>query len=154
MADPYGHGMTAAEADQLSTRMSRDVGEPSGLVLNVYGDLRQGGCVLRIVVRAEQQFPEAGQQDPDVSLSAAAVTSVHGGKTRGEGLSSGRRQLLTLLTLSSASAPELAGAHGVYLLRSGGERLASSSSHALVDGKAMASVVALPSAIRPGEAPW
>ncbi len=33
-----------------------------------------------LVVRAEQQFQAAGQQDPDVSLSAAAVTAVHRGK--------------------------------------------------------------------------
>jgi len=49
--------------------------QPYGLILDFDGYIRQGGRVLPVVVRAEQQFQAAGQQDPDVSLSAAAVTA-------------------------------------------------------------------------------
>ena len=59
--------------------------EPVGLVADFYGDHRQGGSVLPSVVRAEQQFQATGQQDPDVSPGAAAVTAVHSGKRPGEG---------------------------------------------------------------------
>jgi len=40
------------------------------------GYLRQGGRVLPVVMRAEQQFQGIGQQDPDVSPGAAAVTAI------------------------------------------------------------------------------
>jgi hypothetical protein len=35
--------------------------------------------VLPVMMRAEQQLQAIGQQGPDVSLRAAAVTAVHGG---------------------------------------------------------------------------
>ena len=131
----------------MSTPRSGSVGEPAGLVMDVYGHLRQGGCMLPVVVRAEQQFQETGEQDPNISLSATAITAIHGREPRDGRLSSGRGVLFILFALGPAPSPELAGAHDLYLPRSGGERLASSPSHALVNGKAMASVVALPSAI-------
>jgi hypothetical protein len=66
---------------RISVRMSRrNACEPSGLVLDFGGYLRQCGRVLPVVVRAEQQFQAAGEQDPNVSLSAAPVTAVHGSK--------------------------------------------------------------------------
>ena len=139
-------------AVNVTTRISGNAGEPSGLVLDFHGNLCQRGCVLSIVMRAEQQFQAAGEQNPDISLSTAAITAIHGCEA-GEELRSRRRQFLIVLPLSSASGPEPACAHGVYLSWSGGERLVSSPSRALVNGKAMASVVALPSAIAPpGEA--
>jgi hypothetical protein len=57
--------------------------EPSGHALDVEGCPRQSGSVLPIVVRAEQQFQIAGQQDPDVSPGTAAVASVRRGKRFG-----------------------------------------------------------------------
>src|SRR5580700_4845600 len=58
--------------------------EPFGLVADCDGNLRQGGRVLPVMMRAEQQFQAAGQQDPDVSPGAAALAAVRGGKRPGE----------------------------------------------------------------------
>ena len=93
--------------------------EPVGLVVDVDGDLRQGGRVLPVVMRAEQQLQAVGEQYPDVSLGAAAVTAIHGGKRRGQA-AVGR---LALLLPISASGPEFASAQDDHLLRSTGSAL-------------------------------
>ena len=78
-----------------------------GLILDFDGYIRQGGRVLPVVVRAEQQFQAAGQQDPDVGLSAAAVTAVLSGEPPAVG-SSSRRRALALRTPVPASGPKCA----------------------------------------------
>src|SRR5262249_50466780 len=60
--------------------LGRCAHEPFGLVLDFDGYLRQGGRVLPIVMRAEQQFQAIGEQNPDISPGAAAVTAVDRGK--------------------------------------------------------------------------
>ena len=110
-----GPGELAAEPDPLRRRAR----EPVGLVVDAHGDLRQGGRVLPVVMRAEQQLKAVGEQHPDVSLSAAAVTAVHGGKRRGQA-PVGR---LALLLPISASGPEFASAQDDHLLRSPGSAL-------------------------------
>src|SRR6187399_13681 len=63
--------------------LRRGAGEPQGLVLDLDGDLGQGARMLPVVVGTEQQFQTAGQQHPDIGLSTAAVTAVHGGQCPG-----------------------------------------------------------------------
>ena len=50
--------------------------ELCGFVVDFDGYLRQRGRILPVVMRAEQKFQEIGEQDPDVSPGAAAVTAV------------------------------------------------------------------------------
>jgi hypothetical protein len=75
------------------------------------------------VMRAEQQLQAVGEQGPDVSLGAAAVTAVHGGKRPGK--APFRR--LALLRPVSASRPEFASAQDDHLLRSRGSALLKST---------------------------
>jgi len=84
------------------------IGQPHGLIVDFDGYIRQGGRVLPVVVPAEQQFQAAGQQDPDVSLSAAPVAAVHGGEPPDASSSSGRRRVLALRTAVPVSGPESA----------------------------------------------
>jgi hypothetical protein len=93
--------------------------EPVGLVVDVHGDLRQGGRVLPVVVRAEQQLQTVWEQGPDVSLGAAAVTAVPGGKRPGKG----PVRRLALLLPVSASGPEFASAQDDHLLWVAGIRV-------------------------------
>jgi len=102
------------------------------------GYLRQRGRILPVVMRAEQQFQEIGEQDADVSPGTAAVTVVCGGQRPGENLGSVRYLALPLAL--RASGPEFASAHDVHLSQSSAF---STPSHATVNGKAMVSVVAL-----------
>ena len=74
-----------AHFPQRPDPLRRSAREPVGLVVDAHGDLRQGGRVLPVVMRAEQQLQAVGEQGPDVSLGAAAVTAVHGGKRPGQG---------------------------------------------------------------------
>ncbi len=97
--------------------------EPVGLVVDAHGDLRQSGRVLPVVMRAEQQLQAVWEQGPDVSLGAAAVTAVPGGKRPGKGPV---RRLAPLLPVS-ASGPELASAQDDHLPRSPGSALLKST---------------------------
>src|ERR1700733_4962338 len=90
-----------ARFPQRPDPLRRSAREPVGLVVDVHGDLRQGGRVLPVVMRAEQQLQAVGEQGPDVSLGTAAVTAVHGGKRPGKGAV---RHLAPLLPVS-ASGP-------------------------------------------------
>jgi hypothetical protein len=112
--------------------------ELSGFVVDFDGYLRQRGRILPVVMCTEQQFQESGEQDPDVSPGAAAVTAVCGGQRGGEGLGSVR--FLALLLALRASGPEFASAHDVHLPQSSAF---STPSRAAVNGKTMVSVVAL-----------
>src|SRR5690349_1998243 len=103
--------------------LCRRAREPVGLVVDAHGDLRQGGRVLPVVMRAEQQLQAVGEQGPDVSLGAAAVTAVHAGKR--PGTAPVRR--LALLRPVSASGPEFASAQDDHLLRSRGSALLKST---------------------------
>jgi hypothetical protein len=83
--------------------------ELSGFVVDLDGDLHQLGRILPVVVRAEHQFQEIGEQDPDISPGTAAVTAVCDGQDLGS-----IRFIAFLLTLRSSS-PEFASAHDVHL---------------------------------------
>src|ERR1700722_9944448 len=111
-----------ARFPQRPDSLRRSAREPVGLVVDAHGDLRQGGRVLAVVMRAEQQLQAVGEQCPDVSLGAAAVTAVHGGKRRGQ---APVRRLALLLPIS-ASGPEFASAQDDHLLRSPGSALLKS----------------------------
>jgi hypothetical protein len=124
--------------------LRRRAREPVGLVVDVDGDLRQGGRVLPVVMRAEQQLQAVGEQGPDVSLGAAAVTAVHGGKRPGK---APVRRLALLLPVS-ASGPELASTQDDHLLRSPDPRY-SSPPRATANRKAMAPVVPSSGAMAP-----
>jgi len=59
--------------------------EAAAFVLDANGDLGQRGRVLPVVMRAEQEFLEAVEEDPNVRLSATAIAAVHGIHRPGEG---------------------------------------------------------------------
>ena len=103
--------------------LRRRAREPIGLVVDVDGDLRQGGRILPVVMRAEQQLQAAGEQGPYVSLGTAAVTAVHGGKRPGKAPVS----RLALMLRVSGSSPEFAPAQDDHLLRSPGSALLKST---------------------------
>ena len=62
-----------ASASCLGPFTSRELFQ---LVSDFHGRLGQGRRVLPVVMRAEQQFPAAGKDGPDISLGAAAVATV------------------------------------------------------------------------------
>jgi acyl-CoA synthetase (AMP-forming)/AMP-acid ligase II len=93
----------------------RGPGQPLGLVQDVHRDFRQRGCVLPIVVRAEEQFPAAGQQDPDISLGAAPVAPVPGV----EEPPPGRHRPCPAVLRPAISPGKESCAHRGHLLRSG-----------------------------------
>ena len=97
--------------------------EPVGLVVDAHGDLRQGGRVLPVVMRAERQLQAVGEQGPDVSPGAAAVAAVQGGKRPGK---APVRRLALLLPVS-APGPEFASAQDDHLLQSPGSALLKST---------------------------
>jgi len=109
----WGNGCTdrnpAGQGPDLLRRRPR---EPVSLVVDAHSDLRQGGRVLPVMMRAEQQLQAVGEQGPDVSLGAATVTAVHGGKPG----NAPARHLAPLLPVS-ASGPEFASAQDDHLIR-------------------------------------
>src|SRR6185369_16869748 len=115
--------LTGSRPGQRPDPLRRRAREPVGLVADVNGDLRQGGRVLPAVMRAEQQLQAVGEQSPDVSLGAAAVTAIHGGNRPGK---VPVRHLALLLPVS-ASGPEFASTQDGHLLRSPGSAFLKST---------------------------